>query len=178
MREKIKNHFTDQNVSSFNINLTMAFLNRPIKTYIWWSAMWRVYNSFRNIHQVSKVQLKFLEKNRHNICFQKVTIYITWSQSHWGLSGRWMWTWPIWQPENMACSEADFLIIASVNILCWNGVGSYAWGKIWLLCYFLREQMLISWIESSGQHVAAQLELRGRRTCVVTAEGVFIPVAR
>ena len=35
MREKIKNHFTDQNVSSFNINLTMAFLNRPIKTYIW-----------------------------------------------------------------------------------------------------------------------------------------------
>ena len=45
MREKIKIHFTDQNVSSYNINLTMAFLNWPIKTYIlkiWWSAMWRV----------------------------------------------------------------------------------------------------------------------------------------
>ena len=34
MREKIKIHFTDQNVSSYNVNLTMAFLNRPIKTYI------------------------------------------------------------------------------------------------------------------------------------------------
>ena len=27
MRGKIKIHFTDQNVSSYNINLTMAFLN-------------------------------------------------------------------------------------------------------------------------------------------------------
>ena len=26
-REKIKNYFTDQNVSSYNINLTTAFLN-------------------------------------------------------------------------------------------------------------------------------------------------------
>ena len=26
--------FTDQNVSSYDINLTMAFLNWPIKTYI------------------------------------------------------------------------------------------------------------------------------------------------
>ena len=133
---------------------------------ICWSVMWRVYNSFRNLHQLSKVQLKFIEKNRHNICFQKVTIYITWSQSHWGLSWRWH------------DSEADFLIMARVNILCWNGAGNYACGKIWLLRYFLREQMLISWIESSGQHVAAQLELLGRRTCAVTAEGVFIPVAR
>ena len=41
-------------------------------------------------------------------------------------------------------SEADFLIMARVIILCWNGAGNYAWGKIWLLCYFLREQMLIS----------------------------------
>ena len=41
-------------------------------------------------------------------------------------------------------SEVDFLIMARVNILCWNSAGSYAWGKIWLLCYFLREQMLIS----------------------------------
>ena len=32
-REKIKIHFTDQNVSSYNINLTMASLNWPIKTY-------------------------------------------------------------------------------------------------------------------------------------------------
>ena len=31
MREKIKIHFTDQNVSSYNMNLTMAFLNLPIK---------------------------------------------------------------------------------------------------------------------------------------------------
>ena len=30
-----KIHFTDQNVSSYNINLTMAFLKWPIKTYIW-----------------------------------------------------------------------------------------------------------------------------------------------
>ena len=29
-----KIHFTDQNVSSCSINLTMAFLNRPVKTYI------------------------------------------------------------------------------------------------------------------------------------------------
>ena len=41
-------------------------------------------------------------------------------------------------------SEAAFLIMARINILCWNGSGSYAWGKIWLLCFFLREQMLIS----------------------------------
>jgi len=34
MREKIKIHFTDQNVSPYNINLTMAFLNWPIKTLI------------------------------------------------------------------------------------------------------------------------------------------------
>ena len=33
MREKIKIHFTDQDVSSYNINLTMVFLNWPIKTY-------------------------------------------------------------------------------------------------------------------------------------------------
>ena len=39
--------------------------------------------------------------------------------------------------------EADVLIMASVNILCWNGAGNHAWGKIWLLCYSLREQMLI-----------------------------------
>ena len=32
---KIKIHVTDQNVSSYNINLTMAFLNWAIKTYIW-----------------------------------------------------------------------------------------------------------------------------------------------
>jgi len=40
-----KIHFTDQNVSSYNIDLTMRFLNWQIKTYIlkiWW---WRVYNS-------------------------------------------------------------------------------------------------------------------------------------
>jgi len=30
-----KIHFTDQNVSSYNNNLTMAFLNWPIETYIW-----------------------------------------------------------------------------------------------------------------------------------------------
>ena len=45
MREKIKIHFTDENVSSYSINLTMAFFNWPIKTYIlkiWWSVMWRV----------------------------------------------------------------------------------------------------------------------------------------
>ena len=30
-----KIHFTDQKVSSYNINLTIAFLNWPIKTYIW-----------------------------------------------------------------------------------------------------------------------------------------------
>jgi len=29
-----KNHFNDLNVSSYNINLTTAFLNWPIKTYI------------------------------------------------------------------------------------------------------------------------------------------------
>jgi len=29
-----KIHFTDQNVSSYNMNLTMAFLNWPTKTYI------------------------------------------------------------------------------------------------------------------------------------------------
>ena len=35
MREKIKKiHFTEQNISSYNINFTMAFLNRSIKTYI------------------------------------------------------------------------------------------------------------------------------------------------
>jgi len=35
MQEKIqKIHFTHQIVSSYNINLTMAFLNKPIKTYI------------------------------------------------------------------------------------------------------------------------------------------------
>ena len=28
-------HFNDQNVLSYKINLTMAFLNWPIKTYIW-----------------------------------------------------------------------------------------------------------------------------------------------
>ena len=27
-------HFTHQNVSSYNIDLTMGFLNRPINTYI------------------------------------------------------------------------------------------------------------------------------------------------
>ena len=32
--ETKKNHFTDQNVSSYNINLTMVFLNWPIRTYI------------------------------------------------------------------------------------------------------------------------------------------------
>ena len=32
--EKIKIHFTDQNVSPYNINLTIAFHNRPIKTLI------------------------------------------------------------------------------------------------------------------------------------------------
>ena len=41
-------------------------------------------------------------------------------------------------------SEADLLIMVRVVILRWNGAGSYAWGKIWLLCHFLREQMLIS----------------------------------
>ena len=41
-------------------------------------------------------------------------------------------------------SEADFLIMARVNILCWSGAGSCAWGKIWSLCNFLREHMLIS----------------------------------
>ena len=35
MQQKIKVHFTDQNVSSYNTNLTMPFLNWPIKTYIW-----------------------------------------------------------------------------------------------------------------------------------------------
>ena len=43
MQEKIKIHFTDQNVSSYNINLTMAFFNWPIKTYIL-KIWWRVYN--------------------------------------------------------------------------------------------------------------------------------------
>ena len=38
-----KNHFTDQNLSTSNIDLTMGFLNRPIKTYI--SKRWRLYNS-------------------------------------------------------------------------------------------------------------------------------------
>ena len=28
-------HFNDQNLFSYNINLTMAFVNWPIKTYIW-----------------------------------------------------------------------------------------------------------------------------------------------
>lgn len=36
-------------------------------------------------------------------------------------------------------SEVDFFIMVRINILCWNGVGSYVWGKIWLLCFFLRE---------------------------------------
>ena len=39
-----RNHFIDQNVCSYNIDLTMGFLNWPVKTYIlkiWW---WRVYN--------------------------------------------------------------------------------------------------------------------------------------
>ena len=36
-----KIHFTDQNISSYNINLTMAFLNWPIKTYIWKYGDWR-----------------------------------------------------------------------------------------------------------------------------------------
>ena len=51
--EKIKNHFSDQNLSSYNINLTMAFLKWPIKTYILkicWSAMWRVYNFTSHNH--------------------------------------------------------------------------------------------------------------------------------
>ena len=35
MQEKIRRiHFTDQNISSYNMNLTMAFLYWPIKTYI------------------------------------------------------------------------------------------------------------------------------------------------
>jgi len=33
-REKIEIHFSDQNVSPYNINMTMAFLNWPIKTLI------------------------------------------------------------------------------------------------------------------------------------------------
>ena len=41
-------------------------------------------------------------------------------------------------------SEADFLGMARVNTLCWNGAGSYTWGKIWLLCCYLRELVLIS----------------------------------
>ena len=64
-------------------------------------------------------------------------------------------------------SEADFLIMERMNILCWHGAGSYAWGAV-----FLSEGGDV------GQHVTAQLELLGRRTCVVTAEGVFVPVAR
>ena len=55
MQEKIKIHFTDQDISSYNINLTIAFLNWPIKTYIlkiWWSAMWHVqlYNTQPCLH--------------------------------------------------------------------------------------------------------------------------------
>ena len=35
MLEKVKRiHFIDQNVSSYNIDLTMWFVNWPIKTYI------------------------------------------------------------------------------------------------------------------------------------------------
>ena len=33
-KDKKKTHFTDQYVSSYNINLTIGFLNCPIKTYI------------------------------------------------------------------------------------------------------------------------------------------------
>ena len=40
-----KNDFIDHNLSSYNIDLTMAFLNRPIKTYILKIWCWRVYNS-------------------------------------------------------------------------------------------------------------------------------------
>ena len=46
MQEKIKNSFY---WSSYDIILTVAFLNWPIKTYIlktWWSAMWHVYGQW------------------------------------------------------------------------------------------------------------------------------------
>jgi len=45
-----KNHFTDQNVSSYNINLTMAFLNWPIKLTFWKSGggMFRTRVSLRH----------------------------------------------------------------------------------------------------------------------------------
>ena len=87
--------------------------------------MWRVYNSFRNLHQLSKVQLKFLEKNRQNICFSE-------SDNLYNLKSKSLRLIVEMNVNltNLATrkhgSEADFLIMARVNILCWNGAGNYA----------------------------------------------------
>ena len=50
-----KIHFTDQNVSSYNIDLTMGILNWPIKTFIlkiWW---WRVCNVCTTLRHTTRL---------------------------------------------------------------------------------------------------------------------------
>ena len=82
--------------------------------------MGRVYNLFRNSNELSKVQLKLLEKIRQNICFEKVlNLYNLKSKS----------LRPVVAVDvnltNLATrkhgSEADFFVMARVNTLCWNG---------------------------------------------------------
>ena len=79
--------------------------------------MWRVYNSFRNLHQLLKVQLKFLEKkstkhmfsksgNLYSLRSKSLRLIVAMKESLTNLATR------------KHGSEADFLIMARVNILC------------------------------------------------------------
>ena len=59
--KKKKIHFIDQNVSYYNINLTMAFLNWPMKTYIWKSGdqQCAVFTTRFGFKYSSRFKLKF-----------------------------------------------------------------------------------------------------------------------
>ena len=75
--------------------------------------------------QLSKVQLKFLEKkstkhmfsesdNLYNLKSKSLRLIVVMNVYLTNLAAR------------KHGSEADFLIMTRVNILCWNGAGSYA----------------------------------------------------
>ena len=58
MREKIKVHFTDQNISPYNINLTMAFLNWPES---------KLWSKFKLSFDVACVQLYVTQPCLHTL---------------------------------------------------------------------------------------------------------------
>ena len=67
MREKIKIHFTDQNVFPYNINLTMAFLNWPIKTLINQNLNWLWQSKFKLSFDAACVQLYVTQPCLHTL---------------------------------------------------------------------------------------------------------------